>query len=113
MAYCPDSLSVAWKLSGRARDRVFELPRDHLEKCLDIDEALQRLLGTPASVSTWMWVPAPWLYHARPIDVALASLFGCEQIRRRLLRELAEAGEDEGVYASLKNDCGGSAHGLL
>lgn len=95
------SLALAWDLPAFARRRLALLPTHHVQKCFDIDFALNRLLGTRASVREWMWWPAPWLFHSRPVEVVLASQCGCERLRLRLLGELAESGDDDGVLAAL------------
>lgn len=96
-----ESLVFNWKLPVRDQSRLQALSLDHQRKCTDVNTALERLLGDRSAVCDWMWLPAPWLFHARPVDVVLASPLGCSRMRLRLLRELAETGEDDGVLAAI------------
>lgn len=98
-----DHLINDWKLSKVFRNHLTALPLAHLQSCYDINTALKQLLGSADLVRKWVWQPMPWLYHVRPVEVVLASRFGCDHIRFCLLKDLADLREDFGVYAAIES----------
>lgn len=98
-----EQLVTDWRLTSGFSKRLAALPLNHLQSCQDINLALGHLLGSANLVRTWMWRPMPWLYHVRPVEVVLASRYGCEHIRLCLLKDLADLREDCGVYAALES----------
>lgn len=99
MANSKERLAEAWRLPTAEQQLLAVLPPDHLDDCLDISLALACLLGDSALARQWMWQRKAWLFHARPVDVALTSHRGCRHLRAQLLDELAQAGADTGIAA--------------
>lgn len=95
------SIAIAWSLPSPISDHLAQMSIEHLQNCLDVDRALGCLLGSRERISEWMWWPAPWLFHCRPVHVALASSVGCGRLRLRLIHELAENDRDDGVAVAI------------
>lgn len=100
MANSKERLAEAWRLPAAERQLLAALPPDHLNDCLDISLALECLLGDSALARQWMWQRKAWLFHARPVDVVLASHPGCRRLREQLLEELAQEEVDAGIAAA-------------